>query len=122
MEKNDILGLWKLKAFEIEKPDGQISDWRPNAHGTLFYDQSGHMSVSINADSLDSSDSSDGILFYSGTFKLKNDTTIDHYVVNASKPERIGKTMIRDISLRNEDLYIVGRGDFGEARLIWTRK
>lgn len=121
---NNLIGSWKLHDFEIANPAGVAKPWGKNVHGMLIYTPDATMSVSINRD-IDGDHSNatnrfNSILFYSGTYELK-DNVITHHVTNASDPDRIGKPMIREASLSDDFLTLVGSGVFGRAKLIWVR-
>lgn len=124
----EIIGTWKLHAFEIEDAEtNQLRAWGDAAHGLLIYAPTGHMSVSINkAIKRDDSQSEcedrfDSILFYSGTYQV-NGNTITHQVTQASNPDRIGKEMIRYAELQSEFLKLVTPKEaFGRAILTWKK-
>lgn len=122
MNKTDIIGSWKLKAFTIESPDGLVKPWRKNATGLLIYTAEDTVSIAMNADLPEgSTDRFDGILFYSGTYEIREPNTIIHHVSNASDKERVGKEMVREAVLNGHDLELTGRGAFGIARVTWER-
>jgi hypothetical protein len=116
---SNIIGSWKLKAFNIRETNGVVRDWRPNAHGILIYAPDGFMSVSINSDQRGEA-WSDSLLFYAGAYAFDGET-VTHQVSNATSSERIGKPMIRKAILRGDELELVAEGDFGLAILVWKR-
>jgi len=125
LKQNDLIGSWELEAFQIESTTKKISSWGRNSHGLLIYTDSGHMSVSINrdieGDPEDPANIFKSILFYSGTYQLK-DQTIYHQVTNASNPARIGKEMIRYARLEKDRMTLTTPEEsFGKAILIWKR-
>lgn len=125
--KNEIIGTWKLKQFQIESPEGKLNDWGKNAHGLLIYSDCGHMSVSINKDLENDTEQNeaqnlfDSILFYSGTYQV-TDNLITHQVTEASNPIRIGREMIRYAEFKDNDLHLITpKESFGRAILIWKK-
>ena len=126
MNIKDILGSWKLKSFQIEPPEGLAESWGSNAHGLLIYSDSGYMSVSINKDVGKESESEfenlfDSILFYSGSYKMDGNTIV-HEVTEASKPDRIGKKIIRYAELSGTLLTLTTpKESFGRAILVWQK-
>ena len=125
IDRNDIIGEWKLLEFEIEDIKQNKKQWRADSQGILIYTPSGYMSVSINSkidgDQGSSINKFNSILFYAGTYKLNENGKIIHHVTNASDPNRIGKKMIREGTLIGDSLKLVGDGDFGIATIIWQR-
>ena len=93
----ELEGTWRLVSFEIIDPDGNISPWGAQVHGTLIYaplsKSSGWMSASINR-AIEDGDSLDSCLFYSGRYEYLG-TELRHFVTEATDPHRIGKTLIR---------------------------
>jgi hypothetical protein len=124
IKDSDLIGTWKLIDFKITKPDGQSKDWGPKSNGILIYDETGHMSTSINsgADVNEAAKDLDKhILFYAGTYQLKNNQ-ITHFVTNASNPLRIGKSLIRNAEISNQKyLRLTADGDYGQASLLWEK-
>ena len=122
--RNDLAGEWELQDFTLEKNDKIPTSWREHCTGLLIYTLSGHMSVSINSkitgDKTLSVNKFESILFYSGTYEVDRNL-IMHNVMNASDPERIGKKLIRESIREGDSLILIGRGEFGVAKLIWKR-
>lgn len=120
----DLIGTWKLIDFKITKPDGHTKDWGPKSNGILMYDATGHMSTSINsgadADTA-AKDLDKHILFYAGTYQLKNNQ-ITHFVTNASNPMRVGKSFVRSAEISDKKyLRLTAEGDYGHANLLWEK-
>lgn len=126
MNIKDVLGSWKLRSFQIESPEGEVESWGENTHGLLIYSDSGYMSVSINKDVGKESESEfenlfDSILFYSGSYQMDGSTII-HEVTEASKPDRIGKKIIRYAVLDKNLLTLTTpKESFGRAILVWQK-
>ena len=122
----DIQGSWALESFEIENPDKEVNRWGHGAHGLLIYGNDGYMSVSINKAVENDSQNEfenifDSILFYSGTYNFDG-SLIRHQVTNASKPERIGREMLRYATLDGNLLTLVTpQESFGRAILKWRK-
>ena len=114
-----IVGSWHLKSFKLIT-NNKSKDWRLNVSGILIYSPDGYMSVAINSDTKDV-EWIDSILFYSGTYRIISNNTIEHIVLNASSKDRIGKNMIRNACFKDSNLILSANGDFGEAVLIWSK-
>ena len=124
MTNKEVIGSWDLESFIIEKPGGSRRNWGDDASGLLIYTEAGTMSVSINSKvkGSDLAAQFKSILFYSGTFDVKNDNTIVHNVTQASDPSRIGKEMVRKALLNGKKLTLIGEGEFGVAKVVWVRR
>ena len=126
MKRESVCGTYQLESFVLEKSETERSDWGKDMHGLLIYAPTGHMSVSINkaiepSGDNESEDIFDSILFYSGTFEVKNDE-ITHQVTEASNPTRIGKSLIRYARIDGETLELASpQESFGRAVLRWRR-
>jgi hypothetical protein len=127
MNFEQIVGTYKLVAFDIESPEGVKSSWGKNLHGLLIYAATGHMSVSINKDvdpdptQSDSENLFDSILFYAGTYQIEG-VVIRHQVTEASNPSRIGKEMIRYAEWAGNELRLkTPKEAFGQATLVWRK-
>ena len=122
---SDLVGTWKLIDFKITQPDGKTKDWGPKPNGILIYDETGHMSTSINSGleaNAAAKDLDKNILFYAGTYKIINNNHIIHHVTNASNPKRIGKDMTRIAEIKNQKhLRLIANGDYGQANLLWEK-
>ncbi|MBI2791611.1 MAG: lipocalin-like domain-containing protein [Gammaproteobacteria bacterium] len=125
LTKTDLIGTWKLIDFKITKPDGQTKDWGPKSNGVLIYDESGHMSTSINSGAdtnVAAKDLDKNILFYAGTYEVTDKNQVHHFVTNASDPKRIGKEMIRNAEITNQKyLRLTADGEYGQANLLWEK-
>ncbi|MBN9289477.1 MAG: hypothetical protein BGO43_13510 [Gammaproteobacteria bacterium 39-13] len=119
-----LLGTWELREFKITLPDGTEKNWGIKPHGFIIYDKSGHVSTSINSGSVEDNpaDNFKNILFYAGTYTIAGPNKILHTVTNASDPKRIGKTMVRNAEIiNNNQLCIRASGDYGQAYLLLQR-
>jgi hypothetical protein len=112
-----IIGTWSLDTFTITPPSGDEKPWGENVSGSLIYTNDGYMSVSINA-KIDHSAPLKSLLFYAGTYELK-DNTIIHNVTQATDPNRIGKTLERTVAFTDSGMMLTGTGTFGTAKLHW---
>ena len=121
-----VIGSWDLVSFQIEDLNQQTKSWGQNTTGLLIYSPDGHMSVSINREVENKSDQEfknlfDSILFYSGTYVVEGDI-IRHQVTQASNPSRIGKTLIRYASQKDDLLTLKSPVEsFGQATLVWRK-
>jgi hypothetical protein len=121
-----VIGSWDLISFQIEDLNQQTKSWGQNTTGLLIYSPDGHMSVSINREVEKRSDQEfknlfDSILFYSGTYVVEGDI-IRHQVTQASNPSRIGKTLIRYASHKDDLLTLKSPVEsFGQATLVWRK-
>lgn len=122
---NDLHGTWKLIDFTITTPDGKEKQWGPKTHGMIMYQPNGYMSMAINSGAdLETcmNDLDKHVLFYSGTYTLSNATTLAHRVMNATNPDRIGKTFLREAELMDQKhLTLRASGDYGRAQLRWEK-
>jgi hypothetical protein len=121
----DFFGTWKLESFDIEKLDKTVGPWGQETHGLLIFSPTAHMSVSINRELEDGINSEkkifDSILFYSGEFEIEGEQLLNK-VTNASDPARIGKTMVRFVTLEGDRLTLSTRQEsFGRAILRWRK-
>ena len=66
--KKSVIGVWNLEAFTIFPKEGGSRPWGEGLRGLLIYTESGHVSVSINKDVLDS------VLFYADLESLSSST------------------------------------------------
>lgn len=125
---SNLFGSWCLRSFVIERADGTVDSWGRDAHGLLIYSPDGAMSVSINSSPKDIDAANykavfDSVLFYAGTYQLREGGIIVHHVTEATSLQRIGKEMVRLAKLIGEDtLEITGSGEFGTAKLQWQRR
>jgi len=119
------IGSWELKSFEIESPEKGRRQWGANTRGLLVYSATGHVSVAINKDVVDTGnpdkDLFDSILFYAGTYSVEKNT-VRHQVTIASNPARIGKEMVRFATLDGNDLTIkTPQESYGTATIVWRK-
>ena len=117
LEKRDIVGVWSVCSFLIG-PEDAMAPWEGGCHGTLIYTRDGYMSLSLNADN--HIDYERSTLFYSGSYILENNQ-VHHTVKNAANPERIDKTVVRDVVLNDGRLALSTTGDFGNACIVFKK-
>src|SRR5437773_2137106 len=120
----DLVGEWSLQEFTITDTSGKQVSWRDNCTGLLIYTNNGYMSVSINSnitgDKTLPANKYDSILCYSDMFEIENNV-IKHKVMNASDPSRVGKELIREAIFEDNTLTLIGKGEFGIAKLSWNK-
>ena len=119
------IGSWELKSFEIESPENGKRPWGTNTRGLLVYSATGHVSVAINKDIVNTGtpdkDLFDSILFYAGTYKVE-ENVVRHQVTLASNPARVGKEMVRYATLDGNDLTIkTPQESYGTATIVWRK-
>ena len=119
------IGSWELKSFEIESPEKGRGPWGANTRGLLVYSATGHVSVAINKDVVDTGnpdkDLFDSILFYAGTYSVEKNT-VRLQVTLASNPARVGKEMVRFATLDGNDLTIkTPQESYGTATIVWRK-
>lgn len=123
LSSEQIVGTWSLDSFIIEKDD-QANPWRDGAYGLLIYSHDGYMSVSVNVPKSDP-EWERYSFFYAGTYRLESEGTVAHSVRNASNPARIGQTLLRKASLKDDRLQLIaadpGEGPYSRAILVWTK-
>jgi hypothetical protein len=115
MTKNDLVGTWKLKWFEVIHKNGTVDRWGPASHGTLIYTPEGTMSAAVNGENANEQ------VFYSGTFDLESSDTVVHRVTESAKRLRIGDDQIRKATLTGDELVLEAFGPFTNARITWIR-
>ena len=112
-----IVGLWSIQQFVIISAESKEINWAEKITGTLLYTENGFMTVSING----YCNNINKILFYSGWYALKRENIIEHKVINALDPSRIGQILIREVALNDNVLTMIAYGDYGIAKLIWKK-
>lgn len=115
--KKKVIGLWRLVDFTIISPDNIERKWAEETHGTLIYTPGNFMSVSING----KRNGESVFLFYSGKYIVYKNNIIKHRVDNATDPNRINKTMIREATYENGILTLIAHGDYGVAVIKWEK-
>lgn len=112
-----VLGNWELEEFVILS-QGEESDYCAGAAGSILYERSGHMSVSINCDPSEGKH-----LFYAANFEIKGDT-IFHQVTQASDLKLVGRRLPRKVEKLTETSLVL-TGPFGTQgdtlRIVWKR-
>jgi hypothetical protein len=119
------LDSWELKSFEIDSPEKGKRSWGKDVRGLLFYSDTGHVSVAINRDLTDTGnpdkDQFDAILFYAGTYSVEGNV-VKHQVTIASSPSRVGKEMVRFISMNGNEITLTSPPEsFGTATVVWRK-
>lgn len=122
-----LVGTWQLMSFEIVDSVGSSKSrpWCQSPWGILTYTDQGYMSAGINcmgqSQPKNPTDDPKDMVFYAGTYEIKNDGLVLHKVSNSSDITRIGKIMERHVSLQEDILTITAVGVKGPVRLVWKR-
>lgn len=114
-------GVWNLVKFELQDDSGAWRNWGDDARGLLIYTEDGHVSVGINKNLADKDSRLENILFYSGTYQVK-DNKIIHSIQNASDISRLDSELTREYSIQENQLKLTGTSQRGNKFcLVWTR-
>lgn len=117
----NLVGTWSLESFTIKKEGDAPKTWNEDTTGLIIYTNDGYVSVAINSKTDKSKNLIDTLLFYTGTY-IHTKNRVYHKVRHATKVERIGQTLERELIVHNDNkISLVGRGSFGVAEIIWTR-
>lgn len=126
MSMTNLIGKWKLVAYEHTKPTGERVVVTEGQAGTLLYTVDGQVRVSIQRDSEKlralSLPTDLGDIKYSGRFEVIEATqTVLHHLQEANTG-REGQTLTRQFSLKGDRLELSGVGLHGLAKLTWQRE
>ena len=122
--RDALLGTWSLLAWFNETSDGQrIYPLGKSATGYISYSQDGHVFVHMMAsdrpafatnDPFGGSETEDSAAFkshitYAGRFDCAGDQVF-HHVTQASCPNWIGSTQVRDVAFLDDRLRLSAAG------------
>ncbi len=138
MQRSPLVGTWKLAAFELRAPDGEVTyPYGPDVTGCLIYNEDGYMSTAItSADRARTGDSADlaeagasvnydAFMAYCGTYEVNGDRIL-HRVEVSSLPVWTGTLQERMYKLDGDRLTILTApllvaSDTPTGYLIWDR-
>lgn len=123
-----IEGAWSMKKWQVIDKLGNKAEFCKGGNGILIYEQTGHVSTSINcpptAQDKEPADDFNRMFFYAGTYTVA-DGVITKKVSNASSLGLIGKTVLRNIEELTTDKLVL-TGNFGAPGttmwILWERK
>lgn len=108
----DLLGVWELQAWELQKKSGEFVPRGKNVRGLLMYSPIGRMSVSITSDGPK--------VFYAGTFEVKGDEVL--HGAEITFDEKNFSNVRRRIELDGDTLVLrTPIEDAVQVRLTWKR-
>lgn len=131
----ELVGAWRLVAWEIGYPDGRVSHpYGPDAVGLLCYTPDGHMSASIaravrqglsdpnprRAEEAERAAAFDTFFAYSGRYEVKG-RDVHHHVELALNPGFVGTTQIREATFDGDTLVLAAREGGRGHTLTWRR-
>ena len=129
-----VFGAWNLKEFTVFKSNEDTGvPFCSNFSGQILYEESGHMSVSINCGkSLSENEPADEfgrVYFYSADFKTVEENvngkvikTLVHKITNATNLKIIGKDQFRKIEeITNDKLVLTGPFGSGSLKITWEK-
>lgn len=109
-----LVGTWQLVEFKYENEAQEMVSWGNHPTGLLIYTPDGYMSLSVNNE--------DDIFFYAGKYSVNSKSQVLHEITNASNPTRIGKQLIRNIQMNEDQLTLSSTGDeFGKGFITWRK-
>jgi hypothetical protein len=122
LSKEQLLGVWKLKAFANIDKDGHAVFWDGQLKGHLIYTDEDIVSVSMNRfRETKSGEIEHKYSFYAGNYKILDAETIEHTIEEAPDPKRIGTNHQRKVKFKENNLELRGKGLTGEVSLLWER-
>ena len=122
LEAKDLVGTWRLQSYTIlenqkEKP------WCGHPFGIISYFSNGYMAVGINCKESSGKivDHPKDMVFYTGTYELKDGSTVVHHVENSSELSRISQSLERTATLSGDTVTLTGKGTKGLVKLVWKK-
>ncbi len=122
LEARNLIGTWRLQSYSIienkkEKP------WCAYPFGIISYLSNGYMAVGINCkeDSGKIVENPKDMVFYTGTYELKDENTVIHHVENSSEMSRISQNLERTAHLDGDTVTLTGKGTKGLVKLVWKK-
>jgi hypothetical protein len=137
--EQDLLGLWTLVSFQIERDGVRTDAFGPGARGTLTFDASGRFSLTIigaglpkfAANSRDKGTPEEnqavlrGSIAYFGSFSVSTtEPALLFHLDAATYPNWDGTDQKRPYTLTGDELRWVNRapsGGSGTGTLVWKR-
>ena len=133
-----LIGVWRLVTVEDHQPDGPvIHPYGERALGFLIYHPEGYMSATVmSADrprltnpsrpfALSPEDATAVLKTmgsaYSGTYELRDESTVIHHVQAALIPNMIGQDEVRPFELKGDRLYVYTLRPPLKTCAIWQR-
>ena len=149
MNENKLVGIWKVVAYEMVKPNGDTVPYFPNPVGYLHYTADGFMfavvtsadrpKLGITLQELGSTKrpwwklsywqaimnylkAASQYFTYTGTYEIMNNTVI-HHVETDLIPDLMGKERIRSFAFPDENTLILWAEDVPnqKQKLTWRR-
>lgn len=119
MQRNDLVGIWKLKSVKTPLEGGGVEyPFGKRPGGTIQYVKDGFMAVHLTG-----SDEADGkTRAYSGRWSFENDI-VTHHVEVSLEPELRGVTLQRRAELNGNTLIyrtVEAQGP-GRPEVIWEK-
>lgn len=131
----ELVGAWRLVAWEIGYPDGGVSHpYGSDAVGLLCYTPDGHMSASIaravrpglsdpnprRTEAGERAAAFDSFFAYSGRYEVVGGE-VRHQVELALNPAFCGTTQVREAALDGDTLVLAASEDGRRHTLTWRR-
>jgi len=123
--EQSVVGTWILEKSDNPLPDGTVVPYCTGVHGMIIYTDEGYMSVALNCgpkegDGEEPADISGRKFLYAGTYEYDG-TQVTHHLLNASQPELIGKSFVRDVSNDGSTLVLSGENQGQVFSATWKR-
>ena len=135
---NQLVGVWRLITVEDHQADGSVlHPYGEKALGFLIYHPDGYMSATVMASQRPplatrarpfelSPDDAASVLStmgsaYSGTYELRDASTVIHHVEAALIPNMIGDDEVRPFELIGDRLYVYTLRPPTRTCAIWQR-
>lgn len=119
-----MVGTWILEKSDNPLPDGRIVSYCTGVHGMIIYTKEGYVSVALNCgprgDSEEPADISGRKFFYAGKYSFDG-KEVTHTMMNASQPELIGKSFVREVSINGALLTLTGENQGQEFSAQWRK-
>lgn len=141
VSRDDLIGSWRLSAWDITQPDGRIS--RPfgeEPDGLITYGADGVMTATVcrreragfngasprTADEAAKSAAFDSYFHYAGRWRFDG-AVVHHEVEFSLNPDFVGSTQSRNVDLTGATLTLSADEDIPGAgvrrhALVWTRR
>lgn len=140
MKKDDLVGTWRLVAYEVRSEGGEVSQpFGTDTLGYLLYGADGHMSATVmrpgrptfgagdllGGTTEEKVKAAEGYISYCGTYRVAGDRVV-HHVELSLFPNWIGGDQERLVSLERDRLTLstapfLLQGQRRSAHLVWER-